>query len=353
MTRLQLDALGKSFGHHVALAAIDLDIRSGEMIALLGPSGCGKTTLLRTIAGLETATTGTIFFDGNDVTDLEIQKRNTGMVFQRYALFPHMSVEKNIRFGLSVRNMARAEQDARLEEILDVVQLGDFRDRFPAQLSGGQMQRVALARTLVTRPSILMLDEPFANLDTNLRSEMRSFIKQLQAHFNITTIFVTHDQSEAMEIADRIAIIFDGRIAQFDTPNTLYHAPVNPDVARFMGGANILEGTVVADNWLGTPVGRLKLVGPEKLKTGTPAQVMIRNESLTLHPKNPGNHALKGTIEDVRFFGASTNFCIDFNGHKLNATVQAGQPRTIGSPIWLSVDPEKIWLFPNTAPDKH
>lgn len=352
MTRLQLNSLGKSFDHHIALQAIDLDIGSGEMIALLGPSGCGKTTLLRTIAGLEMATTGTILFDGRDVTDLEIQQRNTGMVFQRYALFPHMSVEKNIRFGLTVRNMPRAEQDQRLEEILEVVQLGDFRDRFPAQLSGGQMQRVALARTLVTRPSILMLDEPFANLDTNLRSEMRSFIKTLQAHFNITTIFVTHDQSEAMEIADRIAIIFDGRIAQFDSPDTLYHNPVNPDVARFMGGANILEGTMANDNWLATPVGRLKLDVPKKLKSGTPAQVMIRNESLTLHDQDPGNHALAGIIEDARFFGASTNFCIDINGNKLNATVQAGQPRAIGSPVWLTVEPDKIWLFPNPNSSK-
>lgn len=346
MTRLQLDAVGKSFGDHQALAAIDLDIASGEMIALLGPSGCGKTTLLRTIAGLEEVSSGHIRFDGKDVTNLAIQKRNTGMVFQRYALFPHMSVEKNIRFGLKVRNMAKAEQDQRLEEILEVAQLGDFRDRFPAQLSGGQMQRVALARTLVTRPSILMLDEPFANLDTNLRGEMRSFIKDLQAHFNITTIFVTHDQSEAMEIADRIAVIFDGRVAQFDAPDKLYAEPINIQTAKFMGEANILAATRTSANQLQTEIGLLPLPAARVLAPGGPVQIMIRNEAVHLHQTKPGSNAIPATIQSSRYFGARTDYALTVGNHSINASTYARQRFDPGSPLWITIDPPDIWLFP-------
>ena len=188
MTQVRLDSVRKQFGNFVAIENLDLDISSGELVALLGPSGCGKTTTLRMISGLERPSNGAIFFDGKDVSEQAVQDRNVGMVFQRYALFPHMTVEKNVAFGPSVRGESKAEIARRIDEILEVVQLTPFRTRFPAQLSGGQMQRVAVARTLITKPSILMMDEPLANLDTKLRVEMRRFIRDLQQQFGITTI---------------------------------------------------------------------------------------------------------------------------------------------------------------------
>ncbi len=189
MTAVLLKGVRKDFGSFTAISNIDLDIASGELVALLGPSGCGKTTTLRMIAGLEIPSAGQICFDGKDVSEVPVQDRNVGMVFQRYALFPHMTVEKNVLFGLKVRGVGKTEAAERLEEILDVVQLQQFRHRFPAQLSGGQMQRVAIARTLITNPSVLMMDEPLANLDTKLRGEMRRFIRDLQQRLGITTIF--------------------------------------------------------------------------------------------------------------------------------------------------------------------
>lgn len=260
MTQVQLRSISKRFGGFTAIENIDLDIRSGELVALLGPSGCGKTTTLRMIAGLENPTTGEIHFDDRDVSDLRVQDRNVGMVFQRYALFPHMTVEKNIAFGLSVRGTPRSEISDRLDEIIDVVQLGPFRQRFPAQLSGGQMQRVAIARTLITKPSVLMMDEPLANLDTKLRGEMRRFIRTLQQRLGITTIFVTHDQVEAMELADRIAVIFNGHLAQFGPPEDLYRQPVSVDVADFMGASNIFPGTMTGTDAVKTGFGTLSVV---------------------------------------------------------------------------------------------
>ncbi len=192
MTQVDIIGISKHFGNFTALKSLDCTIPSGELAALLGPSGCGKTTTLRLIAGLESPSTGAILFDGHNVSEYAVQSRNVGMVFQRYALFPHMSVAKNITFGLDVKHVNKREIVERLEEILDIVQLREFKDRFPSQLSGGQMQRVAIARTLITKPAVLMMDEPLANLDTKLRGEMRTFIKKLQRTLNITTIFTAY-----------------------------------------------------------------------------------------------------------------------------------------------------------------
>jgi putative spermidine/putrescine transport system ATP-binding protein len=345
VTQVQLKAVRKEFGSFVALEHIDLDIQSGELVALLGPSGCGKTTTLRMISGLDSPTRGEILFDGNDVSDVPVRDRNVGMVFQRYALFPHMSVEKNITFGLRVRDIPAAEISERLEEILEIVQLTAFRHRFPAQLSGGQMQRVAIARTLITKPSVLMMDEPLANLDTNLRGEMRRFIRALQQRFNITTIFVTHDQVEAMELSDRVAVLFDGRLEQFDTPDGIYHRPDKTSVAKFMGASNIVDG-VVADGGLKTG---LQIGGDGTFSAGSKVKAMVRSEAIRLlkQPEEGAQNQLAGTIRTADFFGATVSYVVQVGDHELNVDEHSSERLEPGTPVYLQLPSNRIWLFPD------
>ncbi|MEX3011495.1 ABC transporter ATP-binding protein [Hoeflea sp. TYP-13] len=348
MTQVQLKAVRKEFGSFVALEHIDLDIQSGELVALLGPSGCGKTTTLRMISGLDNPTSGEIFFDGKDVSDVPVRDRNVGMVFQRYALFPHMSVEKNITFGLRVRNIPVEEVGERLEEILDIVQLTAFRDRFPAQLSGGQMQRVAIARTLITKPSVLMMDEPLANLDTNLRGEMRRFIRELQQRFNITTIFVTHDQVEAMELSDRVAVLFDGRLEQFDTPDGIYHRPDKTSVAKFMGASNIIDG-VVADGALNTAFAELSVGDGGAFSAGSQVKAMVRSEAIRLlkQPETDVQNQLSGTIRTADFFGATVSYVVQVGDFELNVDEHSTEKLEPGTPVYLQLPRDRIWLFPD------
>jgi len=234
MTAVRVEKIAKSFGPTVALADITLDIAAGELFFLLGPSGCGKSTLLRIIAGLLDPTNGQIFFNDRDVTTLPTQDRNAVMCFQSYALWPHMSVRDNVRFGLEVRGMSRAEQDARVNEVLAMVRLTDQADRKPNQLSGGQQQRVALARALAVKPACLLLDEPLSNLDAKLRLEMRSEIRRICKEGGFTTLYVTHDQREALSVADRIAILNAGRLEQVGTASEVFHRPSSEFVADFM-----------------------------------------------------------------------------------------------------------------------
>ena len=346
MTTVRLDAVRKQFGSFVAIENIDLEIESGELVALLGPSGCGKTTTLRMIAGLEKPTAGAIMFDGRDVSELPVQDRNVGMVFQRYALFPHMTVEKNVAFGLSVRGVPKAEIADRLEDILDVVQLKEFRTRFPAQLSGGQMQRVAIARTLITKPSVLMMDEPLANLDTKLRGEMRRFIRDLQQSFGITTIFVTHDQIEAMELADRVAVIFGGRLAQYDAPDVLYRQPRSLDVADFMGATNIVPGRLVAADMAETGVGRIGVSPRPDFSAGDPVRVLLRSESIDLMTEEPASGAIAGRIFARDFFGANVTYAVQCGDRQINVSEQARRLVDVGEPVWLAIAPERVWLLP-------
>ena len=346
MTEVRLEGVCKQFGAFVAIESIDLEIASGELVALLGPSGCGKTTTLRMIAGLETPTSGRILFDGKDVSGQAVQDRNVGMVFQRYALFPHMSVEKNIAFGLKVRGRAKAEIADRLDEILDVVQLTRFRDRFPAQLSGGQMQRVALARTLITQPSVLMMDEPLANLDTKLRGEMRRFIRKIQQQFGITTIFVTHDQVEAMELADRVAVIFGGRLAQYDTPHTVYHRPRSLDVADFMGATNMFRGRLVSPSCVETPLGPIAVKPREGFSVGADVHVMLRSEELDLIiDGGPGEDGLKGRVVARDFFGASVTYTIACRDETITVTEHARRLVDPGTDVRIETAPERVWLI--------
>lgn len=347
MTQVQLRSISKRFGGFTAIENIDLDIRSGELVALLGPSGCGKTTTLRMIAGLENPTTGEIHFDDRDVSDLRVQDRNVGMVFQRYALFPHMTVEKNIAFGLTVRGTPRSEISDRLDEIIDVVQLGPFRQRFPAQLSGGQMQRVAIARTLITKPSVLMMDEPLANLDTKLRGEMRRFIRTLQQRLGITTIFVTHDQVEAMELADRIAVIFNGHLAQFGPPEDLYRQPVSVDVADFMGASNIFPGTMTGTDAVKTGFGTLSVVAQPGMADGSRVHAMLRNEGIDIHPANVegGDDMVAGRIAARDFFGATVNYVVECGAERIIVNEQSRRLLDVGMEVRLDIPAERVWLM--------
>ena len=347
MTQVRLDSVRKQFGNFVAIENLDLDISSGELVALLGPSGCGKTTTLRMISGLERPSNGAIFFDGKDVSEQAVQDRNVGMVFQRYALFPHMTVEKNVAFGPSVRGESKAEIARRIDEILEVVQLTPFRTRFPAQLSGGQMQRVAVARTLITKPSILMMDEPLANLDTKLRVEMRRFIRDLQQQFGITTIFVTHDQIEAMELADRVAVIFDGQLAQYDTPERIYRYPRSLDVADFMGATNIYPGKLLSRNRVSTALGEFDCQHQNDRSVGDPVHVLLRAEALDIStgPFTSEGSGLRGRIRARDFFGASVTYRVTCNDQEIDVTENARRMLDVGDDVQLEIAPEQVWLL--------
>ncbi|GIH17959.1 sulfate/molybdate ABC transporter ATP-binding protein [Rugosimonospora africana] len=242
---IQVHGIGKRFGDFVALENIDLSMRTGALTALLGPSGGGKSTLLRIIAGLEKPDTGTVEIDGADATRLAPRHRNVGFVFQHYAAFTHLSVYRNVAFGLEIRKRPRAEIRKRVNELLELVHLEQFADRLPAQLSGGQRQRMALARALAVEPKVLLLDEPFGALDAKVRKELRDWLRRLHDEVHVTTVFVTHDQEEALEVSDEIVVINDGRVEQVGKPDELYDRPANPFVMSFLGPVTTLDGQLV------------------------------------------------------------------------------------------------------------
>ena len=242
---IKISGVGKQFGDFVALSDIDLDIASGQLTALLGPSGGGKSTLLRIIAGLELSDTGTVEIEGTDATDLPAQKRNVGFVFQHYAAFRHMSVAANVGFGLKIRKRPRKEIAAKVDELLALVHLAQFADRLPSQLSGGQRQRMALARALAIEPKVLLLDEPFGALDAKVRKELRNWLRRLHDEVHVTTVFVTHDQEEALEVSDELVVINHGKVEQVGGPNDLYDRPANEFVMEFLGPVTRLDGRLV------------------------------------------------------------------------------------------------------------
>ena len=242
---INVSGVNKKFGDFVALDDISVDLPTGQLTALLGPSGGGKSTLLRIIAGLEDADTGTVTIEGTEATHLPPQKRNVGFVFQHYAAFKHMSVAKNVAFGLEIRKRPKAETEKRVAELLELVHLSQFSHRLPAQLSGGQRQRMALARALAVEPTVLLLDEPFGALDAKVRKELRAWLRRLHDEVHVTTVFVTHDQEEALEVADKIVVINNGRIEQVGTPDELYDAPASEFVMSFLGPVTLLDGLLV------------------------------------------------------------------------------------------------------------
>jgi putative spermidine/putrescine transport system ATP-binding protein len=303
MARLQIDHLVKYYGSTVAVNDVSLDIRDGEFVVLLGPSGCGKTTTLRMIAGFVTPTSGQVRLGERDVTAVPPWRRNTGMVFQSYALFPHLTVGENVAFGLEMRGIDKSETQTRVAEALQMVRLSGLADRQPRQLSGGQQQRVALARALVTRPDVLLLDEPLSNLDAKLREAVRVEIRQLQRQLGITTVMVTHDQEEALIMADRMVVMSEGSVRQVGTQRALYEQPADRFVAGFVGRTNLLSGSFVAP-------GRFRTEGGLTIAcaggAAGSAVIAVRPERVVLGPQAVGfDNRLPGTVEFVSYLGAS------------------------------------------------
>ena len=298
---LKLEQVGRSFGGHDALAGLDLEVRAGEFIALLGPSGCGKSTALNCLAGLLPLTHGSISIDGKRVDTLPAEKRDFGMVFQNYALFPHLSVAKNIAFGLEMKKLPKDEIAERVAQALDMVKLSSHAKKLPGQLSGGQQQRVAIARVIALRPRLVLMDEPLSNLDAKLRLDMRTEIRRLHESLGFTTIYVTHDQEEALSMADRLVVLRDGRVQQIGTPDALYERPANWHVADFMGYRNLLPVLVEADAKVGDTVvfrpaagGTRTGTAQQDIAAGSAARLGIRPEDLIVLA--PGVEPIDGNV---------------------------------------------------------
>ncbi|MFA0776364.1 MAG: hypothetical protein PVTTEEND_000078, partial [Candidatus Fervidibacter sp.] len=296
MVAVQLKGVVKWLGKTLVLRGVDLTVEGGEFFFVLGPSGCGKTTLLRIIAGFLVPDEGQVFFGVGEVTTVPPHKRNAAMVFQHYALFPHMTVWDNVAYGLRLRKLPRDETERRVREALKLVRLEGFERRYPSQLSGGQQQRVALARAIAVHPDVLLLDEPLSNLDAKLRAEMRGELKALQRQLGVTAIYVTHDQKEALAMADRMAVMKDGMILQVGTPTELYRRPASRFVAEFLGDANIWDGRLVALHADGaeveTPFGRLRCPRPDfPVQVGDAVWVMVRPEAVQVTRGDEGTSA--------------------------------------------------------------
>jgi ABC-type Fe3+/spermidine/putrescine transport system ATPase subunit len=347
MTQVHLYGLTKVFHGQEDVQAVknlDLEIASGKITALLGPSGCGKTTTLKMIAGLLRPTNGDITFDGESVLGIPAEKRGAAMVFQNYLLFPYMSVGDNVGFGLRMRHVDRETIKKRVAEMLELVRLAGYEDRRPKQLSGGQQQRVALARALIIEPKVLLLDEPLSNLDAHLRDEMRDLILSIQRQLGITTIFVTHDQEEAVVLADMIALMFDGRLHQFDLPHTFYERPRSVRVARFFGGVNFLEGEKRGER-VETPLGALH-VNPQDIGDG-PVVVTVRPENLRLG--EAGENAIQARIHSHVYVGTHTRFKVGADGWQFEVVAEAASVERFrdGETLPLTFPRDKIWLVPS------
>ncbi len=351
---LTLDAITHRFGSATAVDDVTLDIRAGELVSLLGPSGCGKTTLLRIVAGFINQTMGRVIVGGTPIDDLPPNRRSVGIVFQNYALFPHLTVADNIAYGLAARGTDRAAQRVRVEEMLALVQMQLFADRYPRQLSGGQQQRIALARALAVQPRILLLDEPFAALDKNLRLDMQIEIKRIQKMSGITAVMVTHDQEEALSMSDRIAVLSQGRLEQFGTPSQIYDRPETLFVNTFVGTSNLLPGHLESSDATSCAVrldDGLRLVLPrpaEKMAAGTAVVVSVRPDNLAFVEDGEG---LAGKVELGMPLGTTiVHEIVTASGRalKVSSARSAGaQPFTSGTPVRVApVSLDAVQIFP-------
>jgi putative spermidine/putrescine transport system ATP-binding protein len=360
---VRIAGLRKSYGPHVALTDASIDIAPGELVSLLGPSGCGKTTLLRCIAGLIQPDSGDIVVDGQSLVSLPAYKRNLGMVFQSYALFPHLTVQKNVEFGLKDRGSTTG--DRRVREALELVRMASYAAHYPRQLSGGQQQRVALARALATSPRLLLLDEPLAALDAKLRESVQVELRQLQRQLGITTIFVTHDQREAMTISDRVAMMHNGRIEQCAAPEELYRRPLSAAVAAFVGQVNQISGIIVGDASGGIRLsvdgkpGELAAPRSNNIPTGAAALAMLRPEHMTFTlgqasaPLGEGRQRVNVSVLDDVFIGERRLLYVESEIGQLVVGGRTGDPLlkydagTVGSVSWNVTD---LMVFPASNP---
>ncbi|WP_432931408.1 ABC transporter ATP-binding protein [Microbispora sp. CA-135349] len=346
MTLISIDGVSRRFGEVTALDSVSLDIRQGEFFALLGPSGCGKTTLLRILAGFEQPDTGSVRLDESDLLAIPAHRRPVNLMFQSYALFPHMSVEKNVAYGLERERLPRAEIRERVAAVLETVGLTAQARRRPHELSGGQRQRVALARAVVKRPRLLLLDEPLSALDKKVRSEMQLELKRLQHEVGITFVVVTHDQEEAMSLADRIAVMNGGRVEQVDAPADLYERPRTPFVAGFIGANNLFTGKVTEKGLEVDGLGVLPApAGPVE---GETAMLAVRPERIRLDPVTEDQGMLRGRVVDVSFYGGVSHVALSLAGHDRNllAATQGRARVETGAEVVVTWDADDAALVP-------
>lgn len=342
---IQIDNVTKAYGKNVVIQGLSAEIKPGEFFTLLGPSGCGKTTLLRMIIGFNTIEAGEIRVDGKVINAIPTNKRNMGMVFQNYAVFPHMSVRDNVAYGLKTRHIAKEERYRRANEILKLVKIDNLADRMPTQLSGGQQQRVALARAIVIEPEVLLMDEPLSNLDAKLRVEMRNVIKRIQRQVGITTVYVTHDQEEALAISDRIAVMHEGVIQQIGTPKYIYQRPANEFVSNFIGLSNFLNADY-HDGVIDFGCGYRVDVNTVRAGASGAVHVAVRPEEFTIHAENePG---IPATVVSSVFLGMAQHYFVTLaDGKELEVVVPSDLNEIIpdGTKVSLRVVPEKANVF--------
>jgi iron(III) transport system ATP-binding protein len=342
----------------VAVDGVSLEIREGELVTFLGPSGCGKTTALRIIAGFETPTSGRVLIGGQDVSHLPPHTRNTAMVFQSYAIFPHLTVAENVAFGLQMRSVPKRDISSRVRAILDLVELGGLEHRAPEQLSGGQQQRVALARAIITEPRVLLFDEPLSNLDAKLREQMRGEVRSLQRRLGITSVYVTHDQAEAMALSDRIVVMQAGRVQQEGSPFEIYARPANRFVADFIGRVNFIEGRVVAVEGQLTRLDvrgvSIEVPSPAApLSTGHPATLVVRPETIHLKPTVTAEpSAFRGTIRHAVYLGSTIEYEIEWGKTTILAVIGSPVEHGIlaeGAAVAFNFPPSTTHLLPGAA----
>jgi putative spermidine/putrescine transport system ATP-binding protein len=331
---LELQKLHKDFGDFTAIDEIDIALEAGEFLSLLGPSGCGKTTALRIVAGFERPTSGQIVVEGKDMTHVPPNRRDMGMVFQAYSLFPNMDAQDNVEFGLRVRGKPPGERKRRVAELIELVGLSQAAKRYPHQLSGGMQQRVALARALAIEPRVLLLDEPLSALDALVRLQLREEIRRLQTQLGITTLYVTHDQEEALSISDRVAVLTQGRVEQIGIPAEIYNEPKTPFVAAFIGTMNRLESTVTGDGEVDFHGTRLRVDGAHGRPSGERVLVLVRPETLSLEQGGDGA-GLGGEVIGHIFLGATTRVKVEAGGQELSADISSA--KAAGLPVGARV----------------